>query len=105
MRVFSVVDFCAITKLVTVFISSLRFFVVQRNGIHVERRQRVEFVRFRDAVVIGVLPESQRSKSSITAVYNFVAVSAILWLIKLGQSEEAISLFTRRRLRLRSEVT
>jgi hypothetical protein len=45
---------------------------------------------FRGAIVIHVLPKSQRSEDGILFVDSAIAVTAVLWLVILSESEKAV---------------
>lgn len=50
---------CAITKLITLLISSPRFLIVEADCINTQRLKRVKLTRLRYAVVVGILPKTQ----------------------------------------------
>src|SRR5690242_19641833 len=72
-------------------VGTSRLFVIQRDGIDAKLRQRVHLIRLRGAVVVCVLPESQRGKDCISAINQAVTVAAVLRLIKLSQGRKAVA--------------
>jgi hypothetical protein len=55
--------------------------------------------------MIGILPETKRREDGISAIYLTISISTICRLIKLCESKEPVSSFSRRRIRLWGEIT
>lgn len=99
-----VVNLSAVAKQVSVFVGALRFFVLERNGLDVQRRQRVKFARLGDAVVIRILPQAQAVKDGVEAIDLAIVVAAAGWAVVFSQREEPVLFYSRRRLGLRRSV-
>lgn len=52
----------------------------------------MQLVRLGDAIVILVLPESQRRENGIVVVYTAIPITPIFCLVVFGQSEESVRL-------------
>lgn len=78
------IDFRAVAELIIVLVSALCLFIVKVNGLQTQLRQRVQFVRLRQAVMIDILPESKLRKDRIAAVNDAITIAALLRLVKLG---------------------
>jgi hypothetical protein len=74
----TIIHFRAITKKVAVLISSWRFLVVETDRINPKLLQGMKLACLRDAIVIRVLPEPQRSKDGIRTV-NYAVIIASVW--------------------------
>ena len=102
MLMFRIVNLRAVTEFVAVLVDLLRFFVGERDGINTELRQRVQLRRFRNAIVVVVLPQSQGVEDGVVLVDDSIAVSALRRLVIFSQSEKSISTNACGWLRLRS---
>ena len=60
-----IVDLRAEAKLVAEFVYTPGFSIVQRDLLHSQFIEHVKFAGFGDAIVIGVLPQTQSGKHSI----------------------------------------
>src|SRR5205823_10808469 len=100
-----IVDLGPIPETIAVLVRAFRLFVIKRDGIDTKLRQRVQLRRFRDAIVVCVLPQSQRAENGVVLVDDSIAVSALRRLVVFSQSEKSISLNSRRRWRLCREVS
>jgi len=92
---FRIIYFRAIAKSIAILIGALRFFVVKRDRINAKLRQIVQFRRFRNSVVVRVLPQPQRRKDRVSAIDLPVAITAISWLVVFGEREKSIAFDSR----------
>src|SRR6516165_10702280 len=84
------VNLCSVTEAVAVLVHSIRQFIVQRDPINTEFRKPVKLVRFRDAVVVGVDPQTKLGVDRVAAVDDAVSVTAIFRLVEYRQRQKAI---------------
>ena len=56
MRVLRIVNLGSVTELVAVLIGASRLFIIERYGVNAKFSERVQFRRFRNSIVIRVLP-------------------------------------------------
>jgi hypothetical protein len=92
MRSASIKDFGAIPELVAVLVNSARKLVIQGDCANPKVRQMVKLARFRDAVVVCVLPEQQSREDGIPAIDYAVPVPAVFRLVEFGQGQEPVRL-------------
>jgi|SRR6516162_8903214 len=84
------VNLCSVTEAVAVLVHSIRQFIVQRDPINTEFRKPVKLVRFRDAVVVGVDPQTKLGVDRVAAVDDAVSVTAIFRLVEYRQRQKAM---------------
>jgi hypothetical protein len=64
----------------------------------------MEFVLFRNAIMIGVLPKTKQGENAISPIYLTISVTAICISVKLSECKETIFCFPWRRGGLWSEI-
>ena len=97
----SVVYFGSITEAIAVLVRPFRFLVIQINGIDAQLGQRVKLARITNAIVIGILPQSELREDFIVAVNYAISVATVCIFIELSEREKAVWM---RRYGLRGEV-
>jgi len=60
----------------------------------------MELIRLGNAVVVGVLPKQEPGPDGVPAVYDTVAIAAVLRPVKFRESQEAVGIRRRRLLRV-----
>jgi hypothetical protein len=57
----------------------------------------MKLIGFRNAVVVGILPETKRIKDGISSIYLAISIPTVHRFIVFGKRAEAVSfIFTRR---------
>src|SRR5215831_9050940 len=82
------------SELVTVLVGPLRLLIIQFERRDAEIGQRVKLSGLRYAVVVRVLPESERCEDLIPSGDHAVSVPALRGLVELRERQESV----RRRL-------
>ncbi len=100
LRAFTRIDLGAITKSIAELVLSPVPFVVEADGVHTKRRQRVKFLRLTNPIVVSIDPESQGRKDSITRINDAVAVAAVSRVIIDCQCRETVGMVRRRLWRM-----
>lgn len=90
------INLSAVTENVAVLVLAARFFVSQGDCFDAQHGQREQLGRFRDAVVIHILPEAEARKDRVSFANGFIAVAAIQGLVIFRKRPEAVSLFPQR---------
>lgn len=90
-----VVDFRTVAELVAVLVNPSGKVVVEGNPLDMELLKRVELVRLGNPVVVGIDPQPQLGIDGVAGVYQSVAVSAVLRLVKHGECKKPVRIVRR----------
>src|SRR6266705_2362177 len=86
-----VIHLCSIPEAVAVLVGASRLFVVKVNCVNSKRRQGMQLTWFGNAIMIRILPQSQRGRDRIMTVNTPIVIPAVRWFIVLCQRKETIA--------------
>ena len=86
----------AVTEPISVLISSLRFLVIEFKGLETKLGEVMQLIRFRDAVVICILPELKTDEDGVMIIDHAVSIAAVRRLVVFRQRKEAILIWVGR---------
>lgn len=94
MRALGIVNFSAVPEPVFMPVSAVGLMIIKLDCLYTKLWQSEQFIRFRNAVVIPILPQPQTGKDGVLSVNFAVAVPVVFRLVEFSQSNKTVLFLT-----------